>query len=255
MNAGLGETLLGRWLGVSHCIGPLMSYWVLTADGNVLSRTTVQRVTNLELQTAETVIKCQAFDARVKERLDDPETFLEDATGKVVPGDWVLDDKNDPDFNEEFNKVISDDSVPEADAEFTPDVFDDTYLHMELALPKSGGEVEFGRVVKRLRDKDGLPIGTAHDNPILDTRVYEVEFSDGHRASLAANIIAENLYSQVDPEGNRHVMFDNIIDHRTNGKQLLKDDAFITTSTGTKRRRETTSGWELLIPWKDNSTT
>ena len=90
--------------------------------------------------------------------------------------------------------MISDDSLPEADAEFTPDVFDGTYLHMELALPKSGGEVEFGRrvVVKRLRDKDGLTIGTVNDNPILDTRVYEVNFLDGHRASLA-----ENLYSQV----------------------------------------------------------
>jgi hypothetical protein len=139
--------------------------------------------------------------------------------------------------------VISDDSLPEADAEFKPDVFDDAYLHMELALPKSGGEVEFGRVVKRLRDKDGLNIGTVNDNPILDTRVYEVNFLDGHRASLAANVIAENLYSQVDSEGNHHVLFSDIIDHRTNGKQLSKDDALIMTSIGTKRRHETTVGF------------
>jgi hypothetical protein len=30
---------------------------------------------------------------------------------------------------------------------------------MELALPRGGGEVEIARVVKRLCDKDGLPIG------------------------------------------------------------------------------------------------
>ena len=29
-NAGLEETKLGRWLGVSHDVGSLMSYWVLT---------------------------------------------------------------------------------------------------------------------------------------------------------------------------------------------------------------------------------
>ena len=29
-NAGLGEESLGRWLGVSHKIGKLMSYWILT---------------------------------------------------------------------------------------------------------------------------------------------------------------------------------------------------------------------------------
>ena len=29
-NAGLGETKLGHWLGVSHRVGSLMSYWILT---------------------------------------------------------------------------------------------------------------------------------------------------------------------------------------------------------------------------------
>jgi hypothetical protein len=61
--------------------------------------------------------------------------------------------------------------------------------------------VQFGRVVKRLRDKDGLPIGTANDNPILDTRMYEVEFQDGYRASLAANAITENLFAQLMMKG------------------------------------------------------
>ena len=49
-NAGLGERLHGRWLGVSHRIGSLMSYYLLTQTGSVISRTTVQRVTNLEVQ-------------------------------------------------------------------------------------------------------------------------------------------------------------------------------------------------------------
>ena len=142
-----------------------------------------------------------------------------------------------------------------ADQEFTPDSFDDSYLNMELALPREGGDVQFGRVIKRLRDKDGLPIGTANDNPILDSRMYEVEFRNGYRTSLAANAIAENLFAQIDDEGNRHVLFQEIVDHRTNGKQVLQQDAFVTTRTGTRRRRETTTGWELLVQWKDQSTT
>ena len=52
-NAGLGETNLGKWLGVSHRVGSFMSYWVLIANGTVVSRTTVSRVTNLENQTDE----------------------------------------------------------------------------------------------------------------------------------------------------------------------------------------------------------
>ncbi len=36
-NAGLGVTLIGRWLGVSHRVGGLMSYWILTQKGTVIS--------------------------------------------------------------------------------------------------------------------------------------------------------------------------------------------------------------------------
>jgi hypothetical protein len=141
------------------------------------------------------------------------------------------------------------------DQEFTPESFDDTYLNMELALPRDGGEEQFGRVVKRMRDKDGLPIGTTNNNPILDSQLYDAEFQDGYRTSLAANSIAENLFAQIDDEGNWHVLFREIIEHCTNGKQFLQQDAFITTWTGTRRRRETTVGWELLVQWKDLSTT
>ena len=50
-NAGLGEAPLGRWIGVLHRIGPLMSYWIVTDTGEQVSRMTVQRVTSLELST------------------------------------------------------------------------------------------------------------------------------------------------------------------------------------------------------------
>ena len=254
-NAGLGETKLGRWLGVSHRVGTLMSYWILTAERKVLSRTTVQRITNLELQLDENKARCKEYDESIQP-LYGKDQLAAGEDGKVNPADWGMDDfKFDPEFQEEFERVVNDKELPEADATFTPDVFDDTYVNMELALPRSGGEVEFARVTKRLRDKDGLPIGTAHDNPILDTRVYEVEFPDGHKAALAANAIAENLFAQVDGEGNRNGLFDEIVAHRTNGKELKQQDAFVQTSRGTKRRKESTIGWEILVRWKDGSTT
>ena len=74
--------------------------------------------------------------------------------------------------------------------DFDPDMYADTYVNMELAIPRDGEGPEFARVTKRLRDANGLPIGVANNNPILDTRMYEVEYPDGHTASLAANVIA-----------------------------------------------------------------
>ena len=129
------------------------------------------------------------------------------------------------------------------------------YLNMELALPQGDSlEPRMARVTKRLKDANGIPIGTADDNPLLDMRMYEVEYLDGEHASLSANHIAENLFAQVDDDGNRQVLMKEIIHYRMNGQEVKHQDAFITTKTGTKRRRETTKGWEILIEWKDGNT-
>jgi hypothetical protein len=98
-------------------------------------------------------------------------------------------------------------------------------LNMELALPSGdGAQPAFARVTKQLRGANGLLIGTAHDNPILDSWMYEVEYQDGHKLAMAANVIAQNLFAQVDAEGNCHVLFDEIIDHRTDGKEVKQQD-------------------------------
>ena len=56
---------------------------------------------------------------------------------------------------------------------------------MEIALTRGdGSEPEFARVKKRLRDANGLPIGTSNENLVLDSRVYEVEYQYGHKASM-----------------------------------------------------------------------
>ena len=70
-NAGLGETKLGHWLGVSHHVGSLMSYWILTQKGNIISRTTVSRVTNLETQVDSTKSRLQEFDTVITDQLND----------------------------------------------------------------------------------------------------------------------------------------------------------------------------------------
>ena len=91
--------------------------------------------------------------------------------------------------------------MPEADANFTPDVFDDIYLNIELAIPIDGDRPDFSKVTKCLRDKDELPIDRSHNNPILYTIMYAVEYKDGQKYFIVANEIAENVFAQVDGEG------------------------------------------------------
>ena len=64
---------------------------------------------------------------------------------------------------------------------------------MELVIPIDGYGPDFAKLTRRLRDKDGISIGRAHNNPILDTRIYEVEYKEGHKSSLVANAIAEKV--------------------------------------------------------------
>ena len=253
-NTGLGPTKLGRWLGVAHRVGGLMSYWVLTVNSTVIARTTVQRVTSLEMQQGHMKERTLAFDKAIRDKIKDSDHIILEG-GKIQPHDWTDHPfEDDPDFTEEFHGVISHNEVKEADETFTPDVYD-TYLNMEQAIPQGDSlEPRLARVTKRLKDANGLPIGLANENPILDTRMYEVQYLDGEIASLAANSITENLFAQIDGDGNRQVLMDDIIGHRSNEHAVKQQDAFIVTKMGTKRRKETTKGWELLIRWKDGGT-
>ena len=59
--------------------------------------------------------------------------------------------------------------------ESTPDSFGN-YKGMELLMNCGGNTPELERVIKRLYDDDGNPIGTAHQNLIPDLCVYESEY-------------------------------------------------------------------------------
>ena len=117
---------------------------------------------------------------------------------------------NDEIFHEEFARVIKNKDIPEADDIFDPEEFDN-YVNMELALDRHEDVPEFARVNNRLKDKDGIPIVTAADNPILDTRMYEVEYADGYKTAMISNAIASNLFSQVDQYGQLFLLFNAII--------------------------------------------
>ena len=77
-----------------------------------------------------------------------------------------------------FSRVITNEEIPEADDIFDPEDFDNC-VNMELALNRHNDRPEFAIVNKRLKDKYGKPIGIAAENPILDTRMYKVEYFDG----------------------------------------------------------------------------
>ena len=203
-NAGLGELSIGRWIGVSHKIGQLMSYWILPVSGKSISTINVQHMTESEKEMEKYKVLMATYDAKIEQQLDVKDKDI-DLT-QVPHWNHLSYDKNDPNFMEEFGKVIDDEGVPDADAQYGAQPVNerDAYINMEIGLPRGGDdELIYAKVKGRALDSEGDPIGKESLNPITDTRLYEVEFVDGTTETVPANLIAENLLLEVDQEGHR----------------------------------------------------
>ena len=136
-NAGLGEPLTGRWLGVSHKVGQLMSYWILTSKGRVISCTTVQRLTYAESQTDDIKKACDSFDAMIADAFDAKN--VDNSKNMNEHPHWnrlsIDDFETDQKFIDEFRKVINNEDISEADDVYTT-MNDASYTQMELGLPR-----------------------------------------------------------------------------------------------------------------------
>ena len=204
--------ILDRYLGFAPDIGVEMCMRILNATGKVCHRTTVHHLTPAELLSEESKTACLAFDAAIAVSRDPAFTKMD------------FTDEDTPDFEPYADAVSGDTSsnrMPEADAY-------DKYLSTEVILPTCDHMIH-SRVKNRKRDANGNPVGRANTNPILNTRLYNVQFPDGHVAAYAANVIAKNMYAQVDEEGHTIVIMDEIINPAMDGSAVSADDLYVTT--------------------------
>ena len=250
-NAGMGETLLGRFIGVSHSFGNLLTYFVLSKTGKVMSRSTVQRVTNLELQQEDMRKQCDEYTDSINSYLGNSDSHV---AVDELPDEFYLELEH-----EEHQNVVncnSNNDVSDIEAsKFTPDSID-PLIDKRIAMPRGIDEtMEYATVSKRLKDADGNPVGLRNDDPTLDNRLYEVLWSDGTTEPLFANTIANNLYDISSGQTNDNLeLFREIIDHRTTDSLLTGDNAYVILPNGTKRIKPTTQGWQMCILWQDGST-
>jgi hypothetical protein len=103
---------------------------------------TVQHVTNIELTTDKDKQQCKDYNHRVKDILSNANHIIPQGNN-IALQDWNdFPVEEDPELIEEFQRAVSHESIPAADDTFTPDIFNDTYLNMEVTLPR-------GRTLKR----------------------------------------------------------------------------------------------------------
>jgi hypothetical protein len=173
----------------------LMSYWILTISEHVISCVTVQRLTEDEKQITEWKASMEDYDKKMEERLNikNPDN---NNPNDICEFNRLSMDNYDQAFIDDMNKVIADETIPEQDNIYNSDVLDG-YVNMDIAMPRrEEGQLQHAVVKKRAVDRDGKPICIANKNPLLDSRVYEVEYNGGSMEAITAYIIAENILSQ-----------------------------------------------------------
>ena len=242
---------LGRWLGISHCIGSDLTYWVLTESGKVVSCSTVQHVTMSEQKDSNIKPKIDRFNDNIMSRLDDVH-FTDDSIKHLSP--YIQDVPLEENTEVTKGVIPSDHDYGDFIVQDIPDTDDakdyDKLIGAELCM-EIGGEPLTGRVIKRSKGSDGQPKGKAHKNPLFDSQEYLVEFEDGAIREYTTNLIAENIYSQIDDEGQHFTLIDEIIDHKRDNSALTQENGFIQTKSGNRVPKKTTRGWSFLVNWKD----
>lgn len=246
------KSSIGRWLGISHHVGSALCYWILTNTGKVLSRTTVQHLTQEEVRDPEIQDEIREYHKCLNQSIGSDQYDYDDGIDDFVNDDEEAMAGNN--FESDYFGLEPlqdlDEIVDNSDERLAQDTYD-KYIGAEVSLPDRKGQLLLAKVTKKVASMDNNQ-GTNY-NPLKDHSKYEVLFSDGTTEELNANIIAESMISNVDEEGRHFQLLNEIMDHKRDGTAIRQSNGFIISSNGNRTPKRTTKGWTLLVEWKDGS--
>ena len=119
-----------------------MCYHILSQTGKVISISTEHWITNIELSPDEAKETFVKFDAEIHRRIkvDNCRYKRSKKVQNIGRTCW----KKISNF-EGFKRIFNNADIPEAD-DFTPEVLEDTYVGMDIALPSDAEYAEFSNV-------------------------------------------------------------------------------------------------------------
>jgi hypothetical protein len=141
---------LGRWLGVSHCVGSDLCFWIVTDSGQVVLKTSVEHVTRDDYLNEDTKAKVKEFEEKLGERLDDSNFILQGEDGVNLK---MLEDLDDEGIGTMMEDRITpteeeyDDMIVEECPEANDEEALDKYLNMELRMGSRMDDERWGLVV------------------------------------------------------------------------------------------------------------
>ena len=70
-------------------------------------------------------------------------------------------------------------------------------------------------------------MGMYHRNTLMANREYELEYENGTHDWYFANVIAEKIYSQVESEGHKFLVLEEISDHQSDVTAISVANGFM----------------------------
>jgi Reverse transcriptase (RNA-dependent DNA polymerase) len=243
------KEVLGRVLGPARGEGNEMCQWILKANGKVVPRRSMRPLTIAEIHSPIELKRQQVFNELIERRwgtsINPPKPQAEDDEHEFE--NYEDDDepmKHVPDIED---IVDSNNNLIEQQPVY------DKLINAEVML-QQGEESVMCTVKQRTMGPDGCIHGTYDDNPYMNTIIYDVEFPDGQVKEYSANLIAENILSQVDMDGYSYSLMESIVDYKKDEAVAIPlSEKYVTSKNGRRRLRFTTAGWKLLVRWKDGS--
>ena len=239
---------VGRVLGPFKNKGNEMAQAILQMNGTVVPRRSTRPLTQAEIHSPVEKAMRERFDKEIKSTLGDSITMPPSLDPQDAPeiDDFTTFEEDEPPY------IIDEDPLDGDNTTLMERSVTDTLISAEVLLPQ-GEEMKSAKVVGRTKDDSGQTIGSFHNNPLLNTIIYDVEFPDGSIREYAANVIAQNMYIQVDSQGQSTLLLKSILDYSMDSSAVPMEEKYVTTKSGQRRLRQTTTGWKLLVQWRDGS--
>ena len=183
---------LCRWIRPATNIGQTLCWFVIIENGEYLARSSVIGVDELSEQTPELQSQINKFTLSLESNVGNNKVPIFDPSkpGEIYCkpfGDDILEEGNALPYGDDLMDV----KVSEIGESYMEEL--DDLIESRVQLPDKSGIPLLVTVKKRKRDAYGQPIGRANNNPILDSRIYELEYSDVRVGEYSVNIILENM--------------------------------------------------------------
>ena len=241
---------LGRVLCPTKDESNTMAQYVLNDLGKIVPRRSIRPLNAEEMHSETERRKRCEFDKVIERKLGNslriPERRIPDTEPRLDDRDFIEDNDVTSDL------VIDEDPIDEMGNLVYEKPLTDIFIGAEVNLPY-GDELHRGEILQRSTCALGKEVGERNENLMSNGVQYDVKFPDGKIKKVSANVIAEHMYSMCDEEGFSNSLLEEILDYATDGTEVKKGKDWLTTPSGTRRRRESTTGWNIKVKWRDNN--